>query len=48
MANTENGSIAGFIYLPNFHTLLNVLKDLFNMCYHVSIIFCGKIFLQLI
>ncbi|CAF3782004.1 unnamed protein product [Rotaria sp. Silwood1] len=40
--NTENGSIAGFLYLPNFHAVLNVLKDYFNNCYHVSIIFCGQ------
>ncbi len=43
MAATENGSMAGFLYLPNFHTVINVLKDLFNMCYRVCIIFCGKI-----
>ena len=42
MASTENGSMAGFLYLPNFHTVLNVLKDLFNMCYRICIIFCGK------
>jgi len=41
--NTDNGSIAGFLYLPNFHTVLNVLKDYFNSCCHVSIIFCGTI-----
>lgn len=46
MANTENGSIAGFLYLPNFHTLVNILKDLFNMCYHVCVIFCGKIYIK--
>jgi hypothetical protein len=46
MANTEIGSIAGFLYLPNFHTLFNVFKDLFNICYHVCIIFCGKIYLN--
>ncbi len=46
MSNTENGSMTGFLYLPNFHTILNVLKDLFNMCYHVCIIFCGKIDLK--
>ncbi|CAF3328543.1 unnamed protein product [Rotaria sp. Silwood2] len=40
--NTENGSIAGFLYLPNFHAVVNVLKDYFNSCYHVSIIFCGQ------
>jgi hypothetical protein len=45
MANTENGSLAGFIYLPNFHTLLNILKDFFNICSHVCMIFCGKIYL---
>ncbi|CAF3956830.1 unnamed protein product [Rotaria sordida] len=39
---TENGSIAGFLYLPNFHAVLNILKDYFNSCYHVSIIFCGQ------
>jgi hypothetical protein len=43
IASTETGSIAGFLYLPNFHTVLNVLKDYFNSCSHVSIIFCGKI-----
>lgn len=42
IANTENGSTAGFLYLPNFHTLLNVFRDLFNICYHVCIIFCGE------
>ncbi|CAM4758348.1 unnamed protein product [Rotaria magnacalcarata] len=39
---TDNGSIAGFLYLPNFHAVLNVLKDYFNSCSHVSIIFCGQ------
>ena len=47
MATTETGSMTGFLYLPNFHTLVNVLKDLFNMCYRVCIIFCGKINLNL-
>ncbi|CAF0725790.1 unnamed protein product [Adineta steineri] len=42
IANTENGSIAGFLYLPSFHTLLNVFRDLFNTCYHVCILFCGQ------
>ncbi|CAF1454047.1 unnamed protein product [Adineta steineri] len=42
IVNSENGSLAGFLYLPNFHTVLNVLKDYFNNCYHVSIIFCGQ------
>lgn len=42
IANNENGSLAGFLYQPNFHTVLNVLKDYFNSCSHVSIIFCGN------
>jgi hypothetical protein len=44
IATTESGSTAGFLYLPNFHTLSNVLKDLFNTCYHVCVIFCGETF----
>ncbi|UJR13645.1 hypothetical protein I4U23_000657 [Adineta vaga] len=42
IVNTDNGSTAGFLYLPNFHTVLNVLKDYFNSCSHVSLIFCGQ------
>lgn len=42
IVNSENGSIAGFLYLPNFHTVINVLKDYFNSCSHVSLIFSGK------
>lgn len=41
--STESGSVAGFLYFPNFHAVLNVLKDYFNSCCHVCIIFCGKI-----
>jgi hypothetical protein len=41
IANTSDGSLAGFLYLPNFHTVLNVLKEFFNSCYHVSIVFIG-------
>lgn len=44
IANNENGSLAGFLYQPNFHTVLNVLKDYFNSCSHVSLIFCGNLF----
>ncbi|CAF3324183.1 unnamed protein product [Rotaria sp. Silwood1] len=42
IADTENGSVAGFVYLPNHHALFNVFKDLFNTCYHVCIIYCGQ------
>ncbi|CAF1224769.1 unnamed protein product [Rotaria magnacalcarata] len=42
ISETENGSVAGFIYLPSYHTVLNVLKDIFHSCYHVSIIYCGQ------
>ena len=34
--------MAGFLYSPSFHTVLNVLEDFFNACADVSIIFCGK------
>ncbi|CAM4891389.1 unnamed protein product [Rotaria socialis] len=42
ISETENGSVAGFIYLPSYHTVLNVLKDLFHSCCHVSVIYCGQ------
>ncbi|CAF2710465.1 unnamed protein product [Rotaria sp. Silwood2] len=42
IADTENGSVAGFVYLPSYQTLLNVLKDLFSTCYHVCLIYCGQ------
>ncbi|CAF1554497.1 unnamed protein product [Adineta ricciae] len=42
IVNSESGSIAGFLYLPNFHTVINVLKDYFNSCSHVSLIFSGQ------
>ncbi|CAF0750388.1 unnamed protein product [Adineta ricciae] len=42
IANTENGSTAGFLYHPSFYTLLNVLHDLFQTCCHVCVIFCGQ------
>lgn len=42
MANTENGSLVGFAYAPNFHTVCNVLKDLFNLCSNVCMAFCGQ------
>ena len=43
ITNIEDGLIAGFLYLSNIQTVINVLKDYFNSCYHVSIIFCGEI-----
>lgn len=42
MANTDTGSLVGFLYAPNFHTVCNVLKDLFNLCSTVCIAFCGE------
>ena len=42
IANGDNGSLAGFLYLPQLHTVLNVLRDFFNSCHNVTIIFCGK------
>ncbi|CAF0751034.1 unnamed protein product [Rotaria sordida] len=42
ITDTENGSVAGFVYLPSYHTLLNVFNDVFNTCYHVCIIYCGQ------
>lgn len=46
IANNANGSLAGFLYLPNFHTVINVLKDYFHSCSHVSMIFCGNLHFQ--
>ena len=43
IANGDNGSLAGFLYLPQLHTVLNVLRDFFNSCHYVTIIFCGEI-----
>ena len=43
MENTEDGSIVGFLYLPNFHTVFNVLQDYFNTCSNITVIFCGKL-----
>lgn len=40
--NTEDGSVIGFLYLPSFQTVFNVLHDYFDHCLNVCIIFCGE------
>ena len=40
--NSEEGSLVGFLYMPNFHTVTNVLHDYINHCSRICLIFCGQ------
>jgi hypothetical protein len=42
ITSTDKGSSAGFLYLPTFHTVSNVLRDYLTSCSRLSIIFLGK------
>lgn len=40
--HNDDGSIVGFLYFPNFHTVVNVFKEIFSTSNVVSIVFLGQ------